>query len=122
MAKLDRIPAMGYEDKYYRTVIGIPERPHDNTFDSEFERSVDEARNCTLKSDWKLCFRQISPSQLTGQVFRNIAIQQGIAVPAGDAVGFHADYDKNWRLIKDWSGQEWQNFLQGVRNQAMLWD
>ena len=110
--------------QYNTTVIGVPDDRYDNTFDSEFvpSRAVDLPKNSTLRINLKLFSKQISPVELTAQAFRHIAIAQGNAVPAGDGVGYHLDWDKNARLIKDWSGQEWQNFLQGVSNQATLWD
>ncbi len=121
MAKLIKTPMQGW-GKCNQSVIGVPQSPGEATFDSTLENSLDPGKNWTLRITLRIFFRQISPNQLTAPMMRVIATSLGVPVPAGAPVGMHPDWDKNVHFIKEWTGTEWVNFINGVRTQASLWD
>jgi hypothetical protein len=121
MAKLTKKPMMGW-DKFNESVTAIPETPWEDTFDSTLVKTVDSSKNYTLRLNLRIFYRQVNPAQLTSPMVRVIAASQGINVPAGSTAGYYPDADNNAHLVKEWSGLEWINFINGVKAQASLWD
>lgn len=121
MATLSKTPMMG-RDKFNQTVKQVPESNYDHAFDSTFEKSVDSSKNCVLRINLRIFYRQINPYQVTAPMLRIVANSLGLPVPAGVGVGYHPDADNNPHMIKDWTSGEWTNFINAVKSQAQMWD
>jgi hypothetical protein len=108
---------------FNKSVTAVPETAWDVAYDSEFEKSVFNDKNHTLKLKLRIHFRQINPNQLTAPMARVIAQTQGMTVPAdGRNVGVYPDADDAAKFIKEWNTAEWLNFINGVKAQASLWN
>ncbi|NJM52259.1 MAG: hypothetical protein HC846_02005 [Blastocatellia bacterium] len=50
------------------------------------------------------------------------AIAGALGIKPNDNVGYHQDWNKDSKMIKDWQGNEWTDFVKKFITQAEKWN
>lgn len=103
-------------------VLAIPEYKNDYAFDSELIGSTNPNSNYILRLNLRVYLNKIMPSIVTNMMLRGIAAALGASPETNRTVGNFPDSNGTQRLIKDWQGTEWQDFVRNFRFQAHTWN
>lgn len=104
----------------YSEVKATSEYANDIAFDSILTVSDNPNSNCKLQIILKIFLLQIVPDKTTALMLKAIAGALGIS-PNRD-VGYKQDWNKNSKMIKDWQGSEWNDFVGEFTRQAEKWN
>lgn len=95
---------------------------NDIAFDSTLSVSENPNSNCQLRISLKIFLMQITPNEMTDMMVRTVADAMGQPLDPSRKVSYYGDWDKNYKLIKDWQGNEWTNFVRDFIVQAEKWN
>lgn len=122
MAKFNHSNLIANQPQVFSDIIATPENNNDRTFDSKLSVSNNPNSNCTLRLTLRVFLKQITPNEQTDMMVRTVSDAMGQPLNPRRKVSYYGDSDENYKLIKDWHGTEWTDFVRDFIIQAESWN
>ncbi len=104
-------------------IQATPESLYDPAFDSKLSLSNNPSQNCKLRLTLRIYLKQIIPDNYyVDLIQKTIASAVGKPLNPNRKVGVHDDAGNTPKLIKDWQGTEWIDFVKKFIVQAQVWN
>lgn len=98
------------------------ESKYDAAFDSSIKLTTNIGINHRIRIALRMFLNPVSPQQLDQVLVQGLAKLLGVKLDSKVSVGIHHDANQKPQLIANWSGNEWQNFVNKFKSQAMSWN
>ncbi len=117
----------GVNNDFFPFVTANSDRSEDwerkpQIFDSQFTKSSNPTTNCTLKIVMRMLLSQVQTNWGTDTYVRSVAVSERKNLDRKALYGYHRDSDNKYSLVKNWTANEWDEFLIAFDTQASRWD
>jgi hypothetical protein len=118
MAKFSHTNIIANQPQFFSEISATPENNNEKTFDSSLWVSNSPNSNYTLRLTLRVFLKQINPNNMGDMLAR---ISPKTPLDTKRKVSYYNDADSNPKLIKDWQGTEWTDFVREFTIQAETW-